>query len=298
MPSRCTGHRQTRTQTTSDPGAGMSWRGVAVALVATVGMPGLACGGSSAIPSGTATYSGPTAQTPAALAGRLAAADAALRASLEEWRTTDPGLRSAPPAAALGAAAKEREIVHQLAQDRTLAKRTLAALAPSLRATINADVLAARDLRRLTGPPSNTRLRLVPPRPAGELLADYQEAQARFGTRWQVLAAVNLVESAFGRVVNHSSAGAQGPMQFLPATWRAYGLGGDIHSPHDAITGAANYLHQSGALANDRHALYAYNPSRLYVDAVLSYAHEMIRDPLAYLTYYCWEASLPATLGG
>ena len=117
----------------------------------------------------------------------------------------------------------------------------------------------------------------MPPRPAGELLADYQQAQARFGTRWQVLAAVNLVESAFGRVVNHSSAGAQGPMQFLPATWRAYGRGGDIHSPHDAILGAANYLHQSGAPADDRHALYAYNPSRLYVDAVLSYAHEMIR---------------------
>jgi membrane-bound lytic murein transglycosylase B len=276
----------------------MRWRAVAVALVTTVCVPGLACGGSSAIPSGTATYSGPAVQTPAALAGQLAAADAALRASLQEWRTTDPRLRSAPPAAALAAAAKERDIVHQLAQERTLARRTLATLPAALHASIGADILAARDLRRLTGPPSSTRLRLMPPRPAGELRADYQRAQARFGTRWQVLAAVNLVESAFGRVVNHSSAGAQGPMQFLPATWRAYGLGGDIHSPHDAILGAANYLHQSGAPADDRHALYAYNPSRLYVDAVLSYAHEMIRDPLAYLTYYCWEASLPATLGG
>jgi membrane-bound lytic murein transglycosylase B len=113
-----------------------------------------------------------------------------------------------------------------------------------------------------------------------------------------MLAAVNLVESAFGRVVHRSSAGAQGPMQFLPSTWRAYGLGGNIHSPRDAILAAANYLHQSGAPANDRHALYAYNPSRLYVDAVLTYAHEMIRDPLAYLTYYTWEASLPATLDG
>ena len=108
----------------------MRWRGVAVALVTTVCMPGLACAGSSATPSGTVTYSRAAAQTPAAIAGRLAAADAALRASLQEWRTTDPSLRTPPPTTALAAAATEREIVHQLAQDRTLARRTLAALRP------------------------------------------------------------------------------------------------------------------------------------------------------------------------
>ena len=269
-----------------------------VALVAAAGMPGLACAGSAATPSAPIPHSSESGQPPLALAGRLAATDAALRASLQVWRTTDPSLLTPPPAAALTAAAKERDIVHHLAQDRTVAKRTLVALPPNLTAAIGADILAARDLRRLTGPPSTTRLRLVPPRPAGELLADYRQAQTRFGTRWQMLAAVNLVESAFGRVVHRSSAGAQGPMQFLPSTWRAYGLGGNIHSPRDAILAAANYLHQSGAPANDRHALYAYNPSRLYVDAVLTYAHEMIRDPLAYLTYYAWEASLPATLDG
>ena len=85
-------------------------------------------------------------------------------------------------------------------------------------------------------------------------------------------------------------------MQFLPATWRAYGLGGDIHDPHDAILGAANYLHQSGAPANTARALYAYNPSRLYVAAVLAYAREMRDDPLAFPAYYSWEASLPATI--
>jgi membrane-bound lytic murein transglycosylase B len=273
----------------------MSWR-AAAALIATACLPGLACAGSAASSSAPSVGA---AQTPAALAGRLRAADAALRAALRGWRTVDPGLRTPPPAAALTAAANERQIVHQLAQHRALAGRTLAALAPSLRDAIGADLLAARDLRRLSGPPSTTAvLHLVPPRPAGELLADYRRAQARFGTRWQLLAAVNLVESAFGRVVNRSSAGAQGPMQFLPATWRAYGLGGDVHRPRDAILGAANYLHQSGAPGDDRHALYAYNPSRLYVDAVLAYAHRMMSDPLAYLTYYTWEASLPATLGG
>ena len=62
-----------------------------------------------------------------------------------------------------------------------------------------------------------------------------------------MLAAINLVESAFGRVRSPSGAGAQGPMQFLPDTWRRYGLGGDVHDPHDAILGAANYLHANGA---------------------------------------------------
>jgi hypothetical protein len=54
-------------------------------------------------------------------------------------------------------------------------------------------------------------------------------------------AAVNFVESAFGRVRSSSSAGVQGPMQFLPSTWAAHGLGGDVHDPRDAGLGAANW---------------------------------------------------------
>ncbi len=136
----------------------------------------------------------------------------------------------------------------------------------------------------------------MPPPPAGVLLADYRRAQARFGVRWQLLAAVNLIESAFGRVVNRSSAGAQGPMQFLPSTWRAYGLGGNVHDAQDAILGAANYLHRSGAPDDERRALFAYNRSTLYVDAVLAYARVMTRDRLGFATYYAWEASLPSVL--
>ena len=51
---------------------------------------------------------------------------------------------------------------------------------------------------------------------------------------WEVLAAIMLVETRMGRIHSRSSAGAQGPMQFLPATWEAYGLGGDVHDAHDA----------------------------------------------------------------
>lgn len=275
----------------------MRWRTTAVALAAAACLPGLACAGGGTGSSGPTSHAA-VRQGPAALARSLAGADARLRASLRVWRAADGALLTPPPKAALVAAARERGIVHRLAGSPALARRILTELPAPLAAATRADLLAARDLRRLDGPPPKTPavLRLVPPRPAGELLADYRLAERRFGVRWQVLAAVNLVESAFGRVVNRSSAGAQGPMQFLPATWRTYGLGGNVHAPRDAILGAANYLHRSGAPADERGALHAYNPSNLYVDAVLAYARAMTRDPLAYLTYYSWEASLPARL--
>jgi membrane-bound lytic murein transglycosylase B len=75
-------------------------------------------------------------------------------------------------------------------------------------------------------------------------------------------------------------------MQFMPATWRAYGLGGNVHDPHDAILGAANYLHANGAPGNYRRALFRYNPSWLYVDAVLRYASRIRTDARGYYVFY------------
>jgi membrane-bound lytic murein transglycosylase B len=100
---------------------------------------------------------------------------------------------------------------------------------------------------------------------------------------------VNFVESAFGKVKNTSGAGAHGPMQFEPATWRAYGLGGDVNDPHDAILGAANYLAANGGAKRERDALWHYNPSRLYVDAVERYANNMARRRDAFYEYYAWQ---------
>src|SRR5436190_47856 len=135
---------------------------------------------------------------------------------------------------------------------------------------------------------------LAPPAPAtpistqpAALLRWYREAERRFGVSWNVLAAVNFVESAFGKLRNASTAGAQGPMQFLPSTWRRYGLGGDVHDPHDAILGAANYLHAAGAPRSYRRALLSYNPSRLYVDAVLRFARRM--RGRGFLAIYSWQ---------
>jgi membrane-bound lytic murein transglycosylase B len=62
-----------------------------------------------------------------------------------------------------------------------------------------------------------------------------------------------------------------------------------VLDPHDAILGAANYLHASGAPGDYRRALYAYNRSPLYVDAVLRYANQMKRDVKAFYAYYAWQ---------
>jgi membrane-bound lytic murein transglycosylase B len=121
------------------------------------------------------------------------------------------------------------------------------------------------------------------------LLRHYREAQRRFGVSWPVLAAVNFVETAFNRIRNESSAGAQGPMQFIPSTWRRYGMGGDVRDPRDAIHGAANYLRHSGAPRDYPRALYAYNPSADYVDAVLRYVRRIRRDRRAYYAFYAWQ---------
>jgi membrane-bound lytic murein transglycosylase B len=100
---------------------------------------------------------------------------------------------------------------------------------------------------------------------------------------------VNLVETNFNRNRNVSTAGAQGPMQFIPSTWRAYGLGGDIRDPHDAIIGAANYLRASGGRSNLRRALFAYNHSTLYVDAVLRFARRIRASERGYVTLWSWQ---------
>ena len=148
-----------------------------------------------------------------------------------------------------------------------------------------------RALFRLGGPPPARppRFKTGPALPPGVLRSYYEEAERRFGIPWNVLAAVNLVETNFNRIRSDSVAGARGPMQFLPSTWRAYGLGGDIRDPHDAILGAANYLRASGGRANLRRALFAYNHSTLYVDAVLRYARRIARGDRTYVTMWAWQ---------
>ncbi len=74
-------------------------------------------------------------------------------------------------------------------------------------------------------------------------------------------------------------------------------MGGDIHDPHDAILGAANYLRRSGAPGDYRHALFAYNHAWPYVDGVLLYARLMRRDIRNYFAMYNWQVFVLTTMG-
>ena len=106
---------------------------------------------------------------------------------------------------------------------------------------------------------------------------------------WSYLAAINLVETRMGRIRGTSTAGAQGPMQFLPSTWAMYGAGGDINDPHDAILGAARLLRANGAPRNMGQALFHYNPAQSYVRSVSAYARSMRASPSAYLGFWQWR---------
>ncbi len=107
------------------------------------------------------------------------------------------------------------------------------------------------------------------------LLPIYQAAAAEYRVPWQVLAAINEVETDYGTDLAVSSAGALGWMQFMPETWRQYGVDAlgsgyaDPDNPIDAIFAAARYLRAAGARADLRGAILAYNHSEEYAQSVL-----------------------------
>jgi membrane-bound lytic murein transglycosylase B len=117
----------------------------------------------------------------------------------------------------------------------------------------------------------------------------YNEASRRYGLDPSYLASINFIESNFGRVKDVSSAGAQGPMQFLPSTWTQYGQGGNIHDSHDAILAAARYLVRNGAPINMRNAIFQYNHDFDYVDSVESFARAYRSDPGWLDRMYYWN---------
>jgi soluble lytic murein transglycosylase-like protein len=249
-----------------------------VAVTAALAVPAAAPPPNAPLPSGPA----PTAQ-------RLAATTESLYTAIAGWRASE---RPRPPRDLRLWALHQQRLYLALGVARPqVGEAVLRRLPRELHVTARDVLTARRALVRLT-PPTTRPLRgfrTGQAEPADRLLAYYREAQRRFGVPWQVLAGVNFVETAFGKVRSPSTAGAQGPMQFLPSTWRAYGLGGDIYDPRDSILGAANYLRASGAPRNLRRALYAYNHSNLYVEAVLAYAQVMRRDVFAFYGFHAWQ---------
>jgi hypothetical protein len=226
------------------------------------------------------------AADPVQLADDLVADELALR---------DPA--TAEPA--LVAAARREQVAYRAIGRHPEWDATIRPRIPSsLLAVYNGNVDARRQLAAMTSPRDTLPAwRIEPPTPADELMGYYHAAEAESGVGWNYLAAINLIETRFGSIAGLSTAGAQGPMQFLPSTFAGYGQGGDVNSPHDSIMAAGRFLAANG-FANDRdHAIYAYNHARQYVQAVDQYAALMAADPAVFPTYYRWDVYCYTTAG-
>jgi hypothetical protein len=137
---------------------------------------------------------------------------------------------------------------------------------------------------------------IVDPEPADALLGYYRGAEQATGIGWEYLAAINLVETGMGRIVGLSTAGARGPMQFIPSTWDEVGEG-SIDDPQDAIDAAARYLVRRGGPDDMDGALFGYNNADEYVVAVNAYADLLRRDERNFVGLYNWEIHYFATVG-
>jgi hypothetical protein len=119
--------------------------------------------------------------------------------------------------------------------------------------------------------------------PPSDLIPIYKAAGRRYHLPWQVLAAINGIETNYGRNLSVSSAGAIGWMQFMPATWSEYAVSVGGHgkpSPYDpraAIFAAAHLLAANGGARHLRQAIFAYNHASWYVSAVL-WREQLITD--------------------
>ncbi len=232
-----------------------------------------------------------TAADPGALARQITIAETAVRD-----QATSPELAAA--------AGRTAQIGYLALADRPdWDAAVLAGVPAPLQDTVRRNIAAGRELRAMSTrvPKTLPAWRIAEPLAVPQLREYYTEAQQRFGVPWAVLAAVHLVETRMGRIIGLSTAGAQGPMQFIPATWARYGLGGDVWNPRDAILGAANYLAANGGAdgtdARLDNALYRYNNDTRYVRAVRHYAAQMQADERAYLGFHAWQVYYRTHLG-
>ncbi len=230
----------------------------------------------------------PLAGDPVRLADDLVADERVLR---------DP---SAPEAVLAAAARRQQPAYRLLARHPEWDPIARSRIPEQLLGVYDRNIDARRQLEAMSdgrGKPTLPAWRIVAPPPPEELLGYYRKAEAEHGVGWSHLAAINLVETAFGRVDGVSTAGAQGPMQFLPSTFARYGDGGDIRSFHDSIMAAARYLAASGFARDRDRALWHYNNSPQYVRAVSQYAEAMADDPAAFGAYYRWEVYYNSSAG-
>jgi soluble lytic murein transglycosylase-like protein len=222
---------------------------------------------------------------PDRLAATLTATTRRLRDAVQRWNPDQ-----VVPRDVTYLALHHQRMLRLMTDRRRFGDATLKRLPADVRGEARDTVRGRRHLAAIPRAPGKLpRVRIASAAPAAELRRHYAEAQRRFDVHWSILASINFVESAFGRVRSASEAGARGPMQFLPATWRIVGMGGDIDRPRDAILAAANYLRRSGAPEDLDRALFAYNHSTSYVRAIRRFAKRMRTDERSFLSYYAWQ---------
>jgi hypothetical protein len=228
------------------------------------------------------------ARTPDELARQVVVAERAI---------ADPGT----PPRTLAAAGRLQQLAYRVLGTRPAwDRKVLRGLPERLAPVVTANVASRREFRSMHDDlsPSLPAWRIVRPAPARDLLRFYRAAEREFGVSWEYLAAINLVETGMGRIRGTSVAGAQGPMQFIPATWARWGRG-DINSPRDAIMAAARYLAANGFTRRGGipGALWRYNNHTAYVRGVTLLARRMESDPRAFFGYYHWQIYYLTTEG-
>lgn len=289
----------------------------AVALCAVV-VAASACSGSAAsptttVPEGVSTSTAPTEAPPAT----TTTTTTTVVVDVEQPDLGSPeGVAAALIAAERGIRddSLDADVVARLGRLQQRAYRALAGSPEwddAVRALLPVDVVAPFDFnveaRRAVvahaanrppsePPPTLPAWTIAEPLPADRLLGWYREAEEATGVPWAYLAAIHLVETRMGRVVGVSSAGAVGPMQFLPSTWGEC-CTGDPLDTRDAIVGAATYLVLRGAPGDMPAALHGYNPNAGYVGAVDAYARNLLADPRAYAGYHAWEVYVSTAAG-
>jgi glucose/arabinose dehydrogenase/membrane-bound lytic murein transglycosylase B len=263
--------------------------GVEVPAPTSTTTPSAAQPAPSTSTSGNALGADPAPTDPASVADALVAAEHALR---------DP---TTTPQAQRDDARTQQLAYRYLGAHPEWDAVALGRVPADLHDAVVANLDARRELTAIPGPAPRDEVpawRVVAPAPVDDLLSAYHDAERDSGVAWNYLAAINLIESDLGRIQGPSTAGAQGPMQFEPATWDSYGNGGDINAPRDAIAGAARYLARNGfADGNVDGALFHYNHSDHYVRAVDDIASVLAADPHAFTGYYGWDVLYATTAG-